>query len=498
MSAEKIRHLYETADVRQPEPPAPLFRDLPPAEPFPVAALGNILAPAAEGIQAKVQAPAAICAQSVLAAAALAVQGHADVTLPTGHNKPLSLFCVTVAASGERKSAVDAEALWPIRKREASLRDAYGLEVESWQNDQAAWTKARDEALKKGKGDRQAIKTALDTIGPAPAAPLLPILTMNEPNWPGLCRAFDEGLPALGLFSAEGGGFLGGHGMNEENRLRTATGLSEVWDGEAIRRTRGGEGIKIMPGRRLALHLMMQPGVADKLLGDALLVDQGLTARMLVVAPDSLAGTRMWKEVPPEADAAIRRYGARLLAALEAPLPVPPGKRNELEPRALPLSAAARKMWIATADAIEKQIGSGGPLEPVRAFANKAPEHAARIAAVLALVDDINAVEVSADHLAAAVELVGHYTAEALRLKAAGEVNGDLILAQRLVEWLRQWPESRVSLREIYRLGPGPIRDKKTAARIVSILADHGYLIEAGAGEVAGHNRRETWRIWRG
>ncbi len=47
----------------------------------------------------------AICAQSVQAAATLAVQGHADVELPTGHARPVSGFYVTVAATGDRKSA---------------------------------------------------------------------------------------------------------------------------------------------------------------------------------------------------------------------------------------------------------------------------------------------------------------------------------------------------------------------------------------------------------
>lgn len=497
MSAETIQTLYDRAPEHEPEAPRPLYRDLPPADAFPVAALGRLLAPAAEGIHAKVQAPMAICAQSVLAAAALAVQGHADVILPTGHRKPLSLFCVTVAGSGERKSAVDSEALWPVRKREMALREAYDPEVQSWQNDRDAWAKAREDALKKGKGDREIIRAALDALGPEPRPPLLPILTMNEPNWPGLCRAFDEGLPSLGLFSAEGGGFLGGHGMSEENRLRTATGLSEVWDGEPIRRARGGDGIRIMPGRRLALHLMMQPGVADKLLGDRLLADQGLIARMLVVAPDTAAGSRLWKETPPEADAAIRAYGARLLDALETPPPVVDGKSNELAPRSLPLSEPARRRWIETANATEQRIGPGGPLEAVRAFANKVPEHAARIAAVLALVDDLGASEVSAQHMAAGVILATHYTAEALRLNAAGQVSGDLLLAQKLVDWLAGWPEPLVALPDVYQFGPGAIRDQKTARRIVSVLEEHGYLTEAGPGETSGRKRRQTYRVWR-
>ncbi len=121
------------------ETPRPLLREMRPAEPFPVGALGGVLRGAAEATHDRTQAPMAICAQSVLAAATLAVQGHADVELPTGHARPVSGFYVTVAATGERKSACDREALWPTRKREERLQGQYDEDRDRWQNDQDAW-----------------------------------------------------------------------------------------------------------------------------------------------------------------------------------------------------------------------------------------------------------------------------------------------------------------------------------------------------------------------
>src|SRR5262249_21650872 len=130
-------HLEGAAEEYRPkqaEAPRPLMRELPPPDPFPKDALGGLLANAAIGIQDRTRAPIAICAQSVMAAATLAVQAHANVRLPTGQLRPLSNYYATVAVTGERKTAADAEAIWPIRKREEALRDQYGPARQEYEN----------------------------------------------------------------------------------------------------------------------------------------------------------------------------------------------------------------------------------------------------------------------------------------------------------------------------------------------------------------------------
>jgi hypothetical protein len=481
------------------EPPRPLMRELPPADPFPVDALGNVLAPAARAINDRVQAPIAICGQSVLAAATLAVQGHGNVVLPMGHVRPLSSFLISVAATGERKSAVDQEALWSVRRREAALREVATGERIEYENDKTAYAEARDKATKAAKGDRAQIKQGLDALGPSPLPPLEPVLTCGEPTYEGLCKLLVVGQPSLGIFSAEGGQFIGGHGMADDAKLRTASGLSELWDGEPIKRVRANDGITVLPGRRVAMHLMVQPGVAAIWFGDALLAEQGLMSRVLMTAPDLSSGTRMWKELSPESDAAIKRYGTRLLEIFERPLPLVSGTRNELAPRTVPLSVQARHRWISFHDHVEARLATGGDLELVRGLANKLPEHAARIAAVLALVRDIETAEVGVVEIDAGIELAEHFVSEALRLFGTSRVNGDVVLARRLLSWLlKQWPEPNVSLPDIYQRGLNAIGDQRTARRLVSILEEHGWLVRLPErSTVAGVRRREVWRIVR-
>jgi Protein of unknown function (DUF3987) len=498
----EIRRIIAGAEEVKPEPPRPLMREMPPADRFPVDALGEVLGAAACAIHDRVQAPIAIGGQSVLAAATLAVQAHADVVLPIGPGqpKPISNFLITVASSGERKTECDKQALWPIRLREKALREAHNAALPAYQDDKAAWEKARDHAIKAGNGDRAKIRDALGAVGPGPTAPLEPMLTCEEPTIEGLHKLFGNGWPSLGLFAAEGGRFVGGHAMSDEAKLRTASSLSALWDGEPIKRVRAGDATVTLPGRRLALDLMLQPEVAEIWLGDRLLSGQGLWSRMLASSPDSAAGTRFRRDECPETDSILKRYGARLLDILETPLPLAPGNVNELTPRRLLLSPGARTEWSAFADHVERAISPNGALETVRGLANKLPEHASRLAAVLTLVANIDAGEIASAEMQAGIALAEHYVAEALRLFGASRINADLRLAQRLLDWLlSQWNEPNISLPDIYQRSLNAIGDKATATKLVGILEDHGSLERIPQGAVvAGQRRRDAWRIIRG
>ncbi|MEI8153559.1 MAG: YfjI family protein [Hyphomicrobiales bacterium] len=498
--AVAVRKIVDQSREERLEPPRPLIRELPPADPFPVNVLGDILGAATNAINDRVRSPIAICGQSALAAATLAVQGHADIELPTGQVKPISCFFVTVAETGERKSATDYEALWPVRAREKALRENCNRTLPQYENAKVAWDEARKVAVKKAKGNPAAIKLALDNLGPPPTAPLTPMLTCTEPTYEGLVKHLILGQPSVGIFSAEGGQFIGGHGMSDEAMLRTAAGLSCFWDGETITRVRAGDGATILPGRRVALHLMAQADVVAIMLSNSLLLSQGLLSRCLVTAPESNAGSRLWRDPATNSDTAIKRYGARILDILERPLPLVEGRTNELSPRALSLTPDARKIWIGFADNIERQIAPDGALAPVRGLANKLPEHAARLAAVLALVADIEVCAISAEHMSAGVVLVQHYAAEALRMFEGSRVGADLLLAQKLLRWLTvNWTEKVVSLPDIYQHGPNAIRDKATAANLVGLLEDHGWLVRIKNGAViSGQQRRDAWQIIKG
>jgi hypothetical protein len=344
------------------------------------------------------------------------------------------------------------------------------------------------------------IKAALDKLGPPPVPPLVPMLTCPEPTYEGMCRLLAGGQPSIGIFATEGGQFIGGHGMRDDTRLATAAGLSSVWDGEPIRRVRAGDGTTILPGRRVSMHLMVQPAVADIWWRDRLLADQGVLSRTLITAPDSAMGSRLWHAEAPESNPAMMRYGARLLSILEKPLPILGNRPNELAPRPLSLSNKARGLWLAFADSVETRLSRDGELRPISGLANKLPEHAARVAAVLTLVRDIEAGEIAPAEMAAGIELAQHYAGEALRLHGGSLISDELRTAQQVLDWLlRRWTETAISLPDLYQRGPTVIRDAKAARKVVAVLEKHGWLVQLAEGEeITGTYRRQAWRVVRG
>lgn len=461
--------------------PQPLRRELEPAEPFPIEALGEVLGNMAAELVAVVQCPAALAGQSVLAAATLAVQAHADIEIDTRVH-PVSNNFITVGETGERKTAADREALAPHQFVQRNRLEQYREEFAEFEAAQAAHKKAKELALAaKEHGTAEAKTRAILALGPDPVPPPTPIMITEEPTYEGLVKALHTGWPSMGIFSDEGGRFIGGHALRETEQLKTAAGLSKLWDGAPVTRTRGGEGNLVLYGRRLAMHLMVQPAVSTLVFSNAMLLGQGLLSRCLVTYPASTMGSRPYRETALRDSGAFKRYFARLLALLEAPPPLRPGKQNELEPRRLALAPEAKREWIRFHDYVEALCAEGRELRSVRGLAAKAAEHALRLAGVLALVEDLQTGTVLLRQLQAAIELTQHYLGEALRLFEAAADDPDLRLAERVLDWMRSRIGDRshgstVRLRHLYQYGPNAVRDKASALKVLAVLADHGWV----------------------
>ena len=448
-----------------PRSPRPLIESNPVAEPYPVQALGGILGPAVERMAEVIGVPRALAAQSVLAASALATQGHAGLQLD-GRNYPLSLYLITVAASGDRKTAADRFAL---------------LSARQWEREQ--WQRYREQLARYRAAQRQAQR--INPASPDPtncvlleAEPSAPRLITTDPTIEALIKGLCHDLPSMGLLCDEGGQFLGSSTMSRDNRLKAVTTLSSLWDGSPIDRARSmaGESLRAFD-RRLSLHLMLQPYLAMQLLSDPLLQGQGILGRCLMTWPTSLAGQRSYQAVDLSKDAALKRYHRRLSALFYQPWSLSADGALQLSP--LSLSPLARRRWIDLHDAIEAQLGEFGELASVRPSGSKAADNLLRVAGILAVVEESSVVEV--DHIQRASTLVGYYLTEIQRLTEQEPVCRVKEEADRLLRWLQVKDWKRFSVRELNRNGPRFARkSSRHTAKLLVELIDHQWLITDG------------------
>ena len=474
--------------------PEPLRRPVPAAEPYPVAELGPILAPACEAIRRVIQAPDAVCGAALLAAASLATQGLADVHVD-GRTIPLSLWFVTVAESGERKSAVDTEALRAAREYERALMHDYDSAMTIREAELEQWN-AKREAAKKATKSGEGLANALQSLGPQPQPPLRPNLLCADFTAEGLSKLLAAGLPSIGAFTDEAALVFGGHGMTKETTTRTAGTLCKLWDSGTLDRIRASEGAIKLHGRRLALHLMAQPVIAERALSDDVLSGQGFLARCLLAWPQSTAGSRLYVAENLREDAAIICYLATLAALHAQKLPLAEGQRNELAPPPLRLSADAHAAWRDVHDAIEAAMASGARYSTVRAWASKTPEQVLRIAGVLTLLESPDTRTIEAATIERAAELALWHLNEAVRLAGTAEASPEVRDAEAVLDWCHESGRDKLHSSAALRLGPPRIRERERFIVAMGELERAGWAEKIEGGAVLdGAHRRHVWRI---
>jgi hypothetical protein len=486
----------DSQDSHRDDAPEPLRRPTPPPAPYPIVELGPILAPACESLRRVIQAPDAVCGASLLAAASLAAQGLADVQID-GRTYPLSLWFLTVAESGERKSAVDAEAMRAAREVERELSKAYADAMASHEAEVEQWAARKESAkVKAKKTDGADLADALRSLGSEPPPPLKPNLIAGDFTAEGLAKLLATGRPSLGAFTDEAALVFGGHGMTKETVMRTAATLSKLWDRGELDRIRAADGATKLWGRRLALHLMAQPVIAERALSDDVLAGQGFLARCLLAWPQSTAGTRAYVSESLRDDAAITQFAARISELLRRPLPIAEGERNELAPRVLTLTPDAFDKWQALHNAIESGMALGARFAVCKAWASKAAEQCVRIAGVLALIEEPDAQRIEADTIMRAAELALWHLNEAARLAGTAELSPEVRDAEALLNWCHATGRTLVHSGEVLRLGPARIRERDRFIRAIGELERAGWAFLVNGGlAMDGKHRRNVWQV---
>jgi hypothetical protein len=473
------------------------MRPLPQATEVPLADLGPLIA-VITAITTLTQAPTALALQGVINAISIAAQSHADAETLFG-KAPLSLFAFSVAESSARKSSVDGLAMQAIRVFEKPLLAKYAKKLALFEERQISkdW----------GRAGRNVIDDESSALVDVPCTqPISPKISFDDMTYEGLVRHLEFGQPSIGLSSDEGGKIVGGYSMSAQNQLGFAAALSNLWDGKDINKVRAGVGATNLAGRRMSLHLSIQPLVAQRLFTNDELRDQGILSRVLVAMPESLKGTRFLSEDEEAlrerqiAKEVMGMFGERIVALLEKLPAVAKDNRLELTPRTLQLEATARMRLVDFYNLVETQQSEGCLYANISGFAGKAAEQVARIAGNIALFEDPEAQLISLEQLAIGITLMEFYLAEAVRIFDTGHVSQNLLDAEDLRKWLcDRYADDFVDVSEISKRGPRRLRSSEKIKVLMRILEEYGHLKQSGGVVVSinGRNSRKAYRIIR-
>lgn len=414
----------------------------PPA--FPTDALGPTLAAAVTAVAAQTQAPTALIAHHILTLATVAAQRLIALRLPTGALRPVSCFFVSLVGTGEGRGAAEKVIIESVRE----------------------WERAAEKQAKR----------------------LLPSQCLNLFADPRLSQKSDRYRNFTrqpGLFARHVSEVV----QTGAQRRTEAASLCALWDGKVVHQTFG----PAFP--RLVVHLVTPPRGGRGLLRDADLEDAGLLGRLLVAAPASTLGARTFHaaendDPPPALRAALSVFTDGYTQSLTA------------EARVIGFAPDAAARWFAYAQEVEAALAPGAALAPIRAFAVHLAEHAARLAAVAAWVEDAALTELNVAHIESGIALARFYTQERLRFCGRGGSTLDEHEQEDVLrEWLERWRVDKVvTLRDVCRSGPREVRDVDTAYKLMRRMERSGLVQRAndvGQDTVTSRRARATyaWRL---
>lgn len=427
---------------------------------------------AAQAIAGHVAAPMALAGMAVLAGVAHIAMRLGDAQHPKTGAMPCSLYVLTQAKSGDRKSECFRLATAPVAKHERKQREAH----------KAALKELEREAAKVKDREAKAIRAS----APPDPRTIFADTTTQRIEY----EFINDSAPALSLLTDEGGILLGGHSLKSDTRAGNLGTLTRFFDGSGVDRGRIGEGQSgFRFGIRFGLFLSAQPVVLRDALADPLLRDQGFLPRFLFAGPASLAGTRFMDEADltrrAADDSRIVDYWRALQRMVDLPVIIDEHGALALQP--VELNQDAIKHWLLFYNDTEGRQAKGGNLEHLGAFASRSGELVARVAAVFALwrcCTQGNApgyAKVSGDDMQRAAALVGYSLAEWQRQGVKSILSDSERAARDLLDWLHRKKLPAVTRTYLAQSGPNALRkDRRLRDDAITELLERYWLREVG------------------
>lgn len=441
--------------------------------PFPVHVFPQIIRNAVYEVEQHTQAPQALIAASVLGVISLACQNRIDVCRLNNLRSPVSLFLLTLADSGERKSTVDKLLMKPLYQLEEAWFEKYTQDLIIWRNEETTFSIEKKALMSKLKSDirrnkdhsttNERLKTLLSAN---PKAPVRFRQIFNDAT-PAAIKDYLSGCwRSIGLMSDEAGTIFNGYALNE------LPFINKMWDGAMFTVERKSEPDKLIKDARMTLSLMVQPDVFKKgyleRKGDTA-KGIGFFARCLMCQPSSTQGYRQITS-PVVSSEHLPVFHKRLMEIVNESIV----RNDENARQCLRFSAEAEKNWIEFYNKVESEMGLIGFLSGFKDYASKMAENMARVAALLHKFNGDEG-DISLSAVEAAVEISAWYVDEYVRIFSKPQT---LLLvtseADELYSWIKDYcyqcvvPYIRKTT--ILQYGPNRFRNRSKANELLSTL----------------------------
>lgn len=453
--------------------------------PFPVDAFPQIIRNAIYEVEQHTQAPQALIAASALGVISLACQNRIDVCRLNNLRGPVSLFLLTLAESGERKSTVDKLLMEPLYQLEENLFEKYTHDLTVWRNDEAIFNIEKKSLMSKLKSEIRRNKDHLATNEK------LKVLLASHPKSPvRFKQIFNDATPAaikdylcgywrsVGIMSDEAGTIFNGYTLNE------LPFINKMWDGAMFPVERKSEPEKLIRDARMTLSLMVQPNIFKgyiKRKGD-MAKGIGFFARCLICQPGSTQGNRQITS-PVVSTEYLPIFHQRLMKIVNESI----ARNNENDRLCLRFTVEAEKRWIAFSNNVEYEMGILGRLSNFKDYASKMAENMARIAALLHHFNGDEG-DISLLTVQAAVEISTWYVGEYVRLfSKPQEFTLAISEADELYWWINNYcirlKASWITKNTVLQYGPNKFRNRSKANEVLNTLYSQNRILTEKKGK---------------
>ena len=397
--------------------------------PFPLDALPEIVKEHVQEVVEITQCPIALAANSALGALSGAAQAHFDVARDSNTVLPISLWFITIAESGERKSSADKFCFTPFRDWEIKQNTGYLEELKEYRLKLEVYEVAK--GVIKSNGKKKSHTEILSQLRglEVPTPPIEKIILWETFTTEAFIKHL-SGFPIAYACVNEAGTLLGGYATRPENVQRTFATLNKLWDGQSIKDITKGDGTRFVASPRFTFQLMLQESVYKSLmdLGHGIAHGIGLTSRFLISRPESTMGMRFYCD-PPNRINRINRFTQMLAEFLNKPMNLEGGV---LKPLTLTLSPQAKVSWTEYYNFTENGLGMDGDYQTIKSIAAKSAENLLRMASNFQVAIDPNARQIDGETMDCAALVTNYYLNEALQI-AVPQVELD---AEKILQWL--------------------------------------------------------------